>query len=180
MTELKTIDIKGKEYVEVNERIRYFREEYPEWSIVTEWLSVDVEHGICVAKVLDERRSVRATGTAMELQGNGFINKFSHVENCETSAVGRALGIMGIGIDTSVASYEEVANAVKNQTSGKEPARPNNEKFIKACRDLGYQVNELNDIVKKRGFNSITQVHDREVQAEIYTDLKAWKEEQIL
>jgi ATP:corrinoid adenosyltransferase len=37
------------------------------------------------------------------------------LENCETSAIGRALGIMGIGLDNGVASYQEVKQAKKSQ-----------------------------------------------------------------
>ena len=58
-----------------------------------------------------------STGIAYEVEGSSFINKTSFIENCETSAIGRALGNLGIGIDTSVASYEEVANAVKQQSN---------------------------------------------------------------
>jgi len=117
---MKTIDIKGKPYVEVHERITFFRDKYPEWSICPEWIKIDETVAICKANIIDEKGVMRFSGTAMEVQGNGFINKFSHIENCETSAVGRALGIMGIGIDTSIASYDEVANAVNQQSSKKE------------------------------------------------------------
>lgn len=114
----KTVDIKGKEYVEVNERVKYFVREYAGWSIETELLSnVD---GICVFKatIKDENGRIMATGHAYEKESSSFINKTSYIENCETSAVGRALGFLGIGIDTSIASSDEVANAVKNQAAG--------------------------------------------------------------
>ena len=42
------------------------------------------------------------------------INKTSYVENCETSAVGRALAMLGIGIDTSIASANEVKKPSPN------------------------------------------------------------------
>lgn len=61
-----------------------------------------------------------AQGTALEKESSSFINKTSYAENCETSAFGRALGNLGIGIDTSVASYEEVANAIENQKDKRE------------------------------------------------------------
>jgi len=111
---LKTVNIKGKEYVEVNQRIKAFREMYPNGSIMTEIISH--QDGVCVIKaivILDNQ--VRATGHAYEKEGSTFINKTSYIENAETSAIGRALGCMGIGIDTSVASVEEVANAIKQQ-----------------------------------------------------------------
>ena len=111
---LKTINIKGKEYVEVNERIRYFRENYPQGSIVTELVSnVD---GVCVFKATAYNMDVIiATGHAYEKEGSTFINKTSYIENCESSAIGRCLGIAGIGIDGSVASAEEVQTAIANQ-----------------------------------------------------------------
>ena len=64
---------------------------------------------------------IRATGHAEEYMGSSYINKTSFIENCETSAIGRALGLLGIGIDTSIASAEEVSNAISNQ---KEDSRP--------------------------------------------------------
>ena len=118
MTQLKTVDIKGKAYVEVNERIKYFRQKYENGSILTD--IIKLQDGVCVIKanvyVNDE---LVATGHAYEKEGSTFINKTSYIENCETSAIGRALGILGIGIDTSVASYEEVGNAVEQQDRAK-------------------------------------------------------------
>ncbi len=111
---LKTVNIKGKEYVEVNQRIKAFREMYANGSIMTEMLSN--ESGVCVFKaVVVVDGQIVATGHAYEKEGSTFINKTSYLENCETSAIGRALGCLGIGIDTSVASVEEVANAIKQQ-----------------------------------------------------------------
>lgn len=131
---LKTVDIKGKAYVTVNERIKYFREhftgyrlisdivyhnepEYLEWSdnegnSKSAWRSAE----ICFkASILNEEGVVVATGYAMEKADSSYINKTSYVENCETSAWGRALANFAIGVDSSVASADEVANAIKNQ-----------------------------------------------------------------
>ena len=115
---INTTAISGKEYAEVNQRIKAFRMIYPDGFIHTEMASN--ENGVCVfrAKVgyEDEKgHHVLGTGTAYEKEGSSFINKTSYIENCETSAVGRALGMLGIGIDTSVASAEEVQNAKLNQ-----------------------------------------------------------------
>ena len=112
---LKTTNIKGKEYVQVNERIRAFREIYPSWSIVTKIESCQDGVVLMSATILDEQGRVMATGHAYEREGSSFINATSYIENCETSAVGRALGILGIGVDTSIATAEEVANAIKQQ-----------------------------------------------------------------
>ena len=112
---MEKIDIKGNEYVMVNERLKHFRKHYKDWSLKSELISN--ENGVVIFKatIVDPEGMGKATGHAREKEGAGFINKTSHVENCETSAWGRALANFGIGIDTSVASYEEVANAKKQQ-----------------------------------------------------------------
>ena len=119
---IKTTDIKGKEYAEVNQRIKAFRSVYPQGTINTTMLSND--NGVCVfkAQVISEDGTLLATGTAYEKEDSSFINKTSYIENCETSAIGRALGIAGFGIDVSVASAEEVQNAIQNQEPTKEEA----------------------------------------------------------
>ena len=105
---LKTTNIKGKTYTEVNQRILGFRQLYPNGTIKTEMLSN--ENGICIIKatIYDEEGKEISTGHAFEQQGASYINKTSYIENCETSAIGRALGVLGIGAETSIASKEEV------------------------------------------------------------------------
>lgn len=121
---LKTTDVKGKPYIEVNQRIKAFRQLYPEGFIKTEILSN--ENGVVVMKAIvgwytaDGSEIVLATGTAYEKETSSYINKTSYIENCETSAVGRALGMIGFGIDTSVASAEEVENAISGQEQMKQ------------------------------------------------------------
>lgn len=125
---IKTTDIKGKEYAEVNQRIKAFRMVYPKGTIETEMLSN--ENGVCIFKAtisnnemifnadtneIKQVKNILGTGTAYEKENSTFINKTSYIENCETSAIGRALGMCGFGIDTSVASAEEVQNAINNQ-----------------------------------------------------------------
>ena len=130
---IKTTDIKGKEYAEVNQRIKAFRMVYPNGTIETEMISN--ENGVCIFKAkvgytttIFEDDKIRTeytllgTGTAYEKEDSSFINKTSYIENCETSAVGRALGMAGFGIDVSVASAEEVQNAINNQVVTQEEA----------------------------------------------------------
>lgn len=117
----KTVDIKGKEYVTVNERVKYFNEAYPNGSIKTQILSHDIDKGFVMMQTTvtpDIANPDRYfTGIASEVQNDtrSMVNKTSYIENCETSSIGRALGIMGIGIDTSIASAEEVRNAIAQQ-----------------------------------------------------------------
>lgn len=113
--QLKALDIKGKDYIPVNERIKAFRQIYPRGQILTE--IIGLQDGICTMKcsVYDDEGKLLATGHGQEKEGSTFINKTSYIENCETSCIGRALGSMGIGLDCGFASYEEVANAKMNQ-----------------------------------------------------------------
>lgn len=122
-TGIERKDKKGKttikEYAEVNQRIKAFRMVNPNGCITTEILSL--QDGIVTMKatITNEYGVVIGTGLAQENQKSSFVNNTSYIENCETSAVGRALGMCGFGIDTSVASYEEVQNAINNQGNKK-------------------------------------------------------------
>jgi hypothetical protein len=115
MAKLKTVQVSGKEYVTVNERLKFFRGQHPQYSLLTKLVLVDETQALIQAQILDETGRVIAEGTSFEKAGSSFINKTSHVENAETSAWGRALGNFGIGIDASVATADEVANAMQNQ-----------------------------------------------------------------
>jgi CO dehydrogenase/acetyl-CoA synthase gamma subunit (corrinoid Fe-S protein) len=115
----KTTNIRGKQYVEVNERIKFFRQEeqYKGWSISTSVVHMNNDEVVMCTSILDTNGNVIATGHAHEVKGSSTINKTSHIENCETSAVGRALAMLGIGIDTSIASANEVETAIAKQES---------------------------------------------------------------
>ena len=113
----KTVSIKGKQYVEVNERIKYFRESgmYNGWRMISDIHSLTENYCVIIARILDAEGSLIATGIAQEDKGSSFINNTSFIENCETSAWGRALANLGIGVDVSIASYNEVATAISKQ-----------------------------------------------------------------
>lgn len=154
---LSTMDIKGKDYVLVNERIRAFRMLYPEGTILTELL-YDTE-GICTFRAtIKDGDKVLATGHAQEKEESSYINKTSYIENCETSAVGRALGMLGIGIDGSVASYEEVANAVKNQKP-EQHEEPASDKQLYLLQRLGYK-GSVEGMTKKQASAEIDKINE--------------------
>lgn len=114
---MKSINIQGKPYVMVNERIKEFREndKYRGWSLESEIVRLDENSCLIKAIIKDLTGTIRATGYAQEDKASSFINKTSFIENCETSAWGRALGCLGIGIDDSIASAEEVTMAIAKQ-----------------------------------------------------------------
>ena len=136
---MKKIKIKGKDYIEVHERIKFFRDNFKGHALISEIISN--EAGVCIfkASIVNPDGITIATGFAYEKEGSSFINKTSYIENCETSAWGRALGNLGIGIDTSIASAEEVGNAIQQQKVEKlngEPeqnnTKPESSDFTKA------------------------------------------------
>ena len=133
----KTTNIRGKQYVEVNERIKFFRqeEEYKNWTISTEFTALDSEMCVCKCIIADPNQRVIATGHAHEEKSSSHINKTSYVENCETSAVGRALAMMGIGIDTSIASANEVSDAIAKQEAPVENIMDKAVGYIKSSTD---------------------------------------------
>lgn len=108
---MRKISIQGKDYVPVHERLMEFWKNNPSWSIRTEIIDSPQGKVRFRASVFDENGLLRATGHGEEKENSTFINKSSYVENCETSAIGRALGLLGIGIDAGLASYEEISNA---------------------------------------------------------------------
>jgi hypothetical protein len=123
---LKTQKIKSKDYVAVNERVRAFRSHpnFKDMSIETSIIDMSGDRVVMVAKVLDSEGLVRATGHAEEIKGKSGVNATSFIENCETSAVGRCLGFLGIGVDDSIATYEEVEQAIERQEELEK--KPNN------------------------------------------------------
>lgn len=156
----------GKEigdYVEVNQRVKAFRKLYPNGQILTEMISN--ENGICIFKatICDSLGIPLANGTAYEKENSTFINKTSYIENCETSAVGRALGFLGIGIDTSIASKEEVINAVVNQEIDKPKLILATEKQCEMIKNLyAEKVDELTEILKSLGKKKVVELTIKE------------------
>ena len=135
----KNVEV-SKDYAEVNQRIKAFRMCFPNGTIVTD--IVDHNDGIVLMKAVikDEDGKVLATGYAQEDKKSSVINNTSYIENAETSAIGRALGICGFGIDTSVASYEEVKNAQAIQDNDKSAQ-------VKSL----YTEAEINDMCQRMG-----------------------------
>ena len=159
----KTTNIRGKQYVEVNERIKFFRQEdqYKNWGIHTDFPIIDDTQCMCRCTITTADGAIVAQGHAHEVKSSSNINKTSYVENCETSAVGRALAMLGIGIDTSIASANEVEDAIAQQQ-----AMVDNPKVQKLSKALDAPVENIMDKAvsyiksqtdKKKAFEAITK-----------------------
>jgi hypothetical protein len=104
----KAIDIKGKKYVLVSDRVIYFNEAYPEGSITTELISQPEDETVIIKATVKPDNLRTFTAYSQATWDDGYINKTSALENAETSAVGRALAFMGIGVLDSIASVDEI------------------------------------------------------------------------
>lgn len=108
----KAIDIKWKKYVLVSDRVIYFNDNYPNWSITTERISereMEIVKATVIPDVANPER--KFTGYSQAKRWDWFINKTAALENCETSACWRALAFMWIGIVDSIASADEINKA---------------------------------------------------------------------
>ena len=116
---LKTVDIKGKAYVQVHERVRIFRTDtqFKGFALLTTPIEINDKVAFFKAEILDPSGKLIANGHAREVKESSYINKTSYIENAETSAIGRALGNLGIGIETSFATADEVLVAISAQES---------------------------------------------------------------
>lgn len=109
------VNIHGKEYSTVAERVSAFRsdDKYSDFSIQTEIIQ-NGDAVVIKAFISNQDSRVVATGHAEEVRGSSNINKTSALENCETSAIGRALAAMNFGGE-QFASANEVSEAIIQQ-----------------------------------------------------------------
>lgn len=135
----KAIDIKGKKYVLVSDRINYFNEHYPNGSINTELISDPNSEMVIVKSTVipDVDKPTRQfSDYSQAVIGEGMVNKVAALENASTSATGRALAYMGIGVIDSVASVDEMHKATTNNMKFA------TEKQIKWIRDTARALND--------------------------------------
>ena len=172
MRKIKTTKIGQKDYVDVSERIMSFWELHPDWAILTSIEQVDLETGVVIIKawVEDEKGKVRSTGHAHEFQADkkSKVNMTSFVENCETSAIGRALGTLGIGTEYGIASAFEVQNAKDKEAEMKEVQLKNyKDKADEVDPPKGGEqkiVLELDDVVEKPDNDLLTKDATQEMR----------------
>jgi len=112
----KAVNISGKSYVLVSDRIIYFNENYPNGSITTEYVEQDERVTFKATVIPDVEKPTRVFNAySQAVWGVGMVNKTSALENAETSAIGRALGFMGIGVIESIASADEINKAKQTE-----------------------------------------------------------------
>ena len=150
---------KKTNYAMVPQRVKAFRMLYPDGFITTQIISNDGTTILMQASAgyYNERGEmvVLGTGFAQEIRGKGMVNSTSHIENCETSAVGRALGFIALGIDGGgICSAEELVNAITAQNQMKQEEKEKKERENEQIRNLNRQnpgiVNSVPEVDKDK------------------------------
>jgi len=169
-------------YETVEERLKVFWKDNPEGRIFTEVVH-ETDDGSCVtirAFIYKDENDTNpiSTGIAQETKGQGgFANTDAWVENCETSAIGRALANWKYqGSNKPRPSAEEMSKVVKEDTpktpSKKEVAKITNDSAEKFAEDIGANKksigDQLNDILKEMIPNDKKM---KEVKTKIYNDM---------
>jgi hypothetical protein len=157
------VNIHGKEYLTVAERLDTFRTDKVRegWAIITEIIENDSDYVVIKATIKDEKDRTVATGHAQEKYGAGTINQTSALENCETSAIGRALACMGLA-GTEFASADEVAGVIKQQGEGVKYspngklATPKQKVFLAQLYEAESPDGSIVDYIKGEGFTPET------------------------
>lgn len=121
----KAISIKGKKYVLVSDRVKYFNAAYSNGVIKTKLIKYEDKQIIVKATVIPDIKNPERyfEDYSQEIEGQGYINKTSALENASTSAVGRALALMGIGVLDSIASADEMNKAENRESYNKQPRK---------------------------------------------------------
>lgn len=172
---IKTIQIKrkdketgktiAKDYAEVNQRLKAYRMVYPKGIIKP--IIINLENGICIiqAEIYDEEGKLLSVATAQENQKSSYINQTNYIENCETSAVGRALGFAGFGINSSIASAEDI----KNEIDKEKYDEPMDDEQLTIIANFSPN---MKDALKKQFKKDFTELTKKEAEATINSAIK--------
>jgi len=129
------VNLHGKMYEEVWHRIKRFRADHPEWSIVTSIVEHGDDNVLMRTTISTDTGATIATGYAHETR-QGRINSTSMYENAETSSVGRALYIAGYNDSQTGASADEMRGAKRREGAMNDEPDTDPEEIAKAQRDM--------------------------------------------
>lgn len=176
--EIETIKLGTKGYAEVNQRIKAFRKVYPTGTIETNAEEIREDYIRIKTTIKDENNKIISTGYASEmLTGDNkkdYINKTSMIENCETSSVGRALGFAGFGVDTAVASAEDMEKVKRTNKT----YEIYNNMFIRDDEAKYIAKVVVGDLMRKMGV--VKASLSKMVEDELWTSLEEMTTHQLL
>lgn len=164
-------------YVPVNERLEQFYSDFIGGRVLTAIIEHDKEAGFILMRAEIYRASddvqPAATGHAFENRNQGYVNATSYVENCETSAVGRALALLGYEIKRGIASREEMEKVDRMTPIKAVPSTPPTERevLLKSVSSACKLLEEAGD--GKWGMTRLTEYVKNEMGAASIDDLGA-------
>jgi len=171
-------NIKGRQYSQVATRVEVFRKHFGlNYGVTTELLPVPDESLVRVrATITDSNGAVLATGMAEEDRRNGNINKTAALENCETSAIGRALAAFGLH-GGEYATANEVEGKVAAQEAPAKGAKPVTGQYgvtelKKKARELAQDVRDAPDHGALLGL--LNAKESRDIMNQLISDLPQW------
>jgi len=145
-----TVSIHGKTYLTVAKRVNDFRAKCPideGWGIITHLVQCSDQVVVMRAEILHPTGDVIATGWAEEVRTSRGINQNAALENCETSAIGRALAAAGYG-GSEYATADEVAQKLKKRKVLHAEAIVEPDHYVNWCAELVKRMVSLEDVVK--------------------------------
>jgi hypothetical protein len=163
--------IQGRAYTPVYFRVNEFRENNPDWSIHTKLITNNETEIVVAADIIDEKGNVRATGHARELVNDKscVLNKHSGIENCETSAIGRALANLGIGTEQMFASQDEINVAKLKEMKDLFDKKETENKTLPTANEMLIFFNQSKHITQKMYESS------REYYTSYVVNSRMWK-----
>lgn len=124
-TQIKTVNIRGKNYVEVAERVRLVHDQKRKFELIeSEPFSV-ADRWLWRVKILVDGKAYKGNAEVKLNAPKNTPDGTNPFECAETSALGRALAFAGLGTVESIASFDEVYRAMQAQEAGQQAARPN-------------------------------------------------------
>ena len=110
-----------EDYETVEERLIKFWKDHPDGRIETELIEATPSRFIVMARLYRTEADARywVSGLAFEHISDRGVNATSALENCETSAIGRALANCGYATRGKRASREEMAKVSQSRTANK-------------------------------------------------------------
>ena len=118
-----SMDIRDKKYLGVATRLGLLRKYFGTRAVISTKIIENTEKRVLMKASIFIDRELVSNGYSEQFRGSSMVNKTSALMNCETSAVGRALGLLGLTND-NVASADEVKQALETQETKESDKSP--------------------------------------------------------
>lgn len=157
-TLLPLLDLRGKPYLQVPHRIVWFREDHPDWVMEATFPNLNDEFAMARAEIRDAEGKVKAVAHKVEHKAH-FAD---YIEKSETSAIGRALAMIGYGTQFAPELEEDdrlvdaPVSSVKKESADKQKMLKNEatvsesqiKRMFSIMNEKKIQNQELKEVIK--------------------------------